>query len=55
MTPKNASSIHRPMYLAAEDVGPMPSSSTSSLSRRTSENAPIHRARFVNSGAIAEP
>ena len=55
MTPKEASNIHRPMYLAADDVGPMPSSSTSSLRRRTSENAPIHSARFVNKGAIADP
>ena len=55
MTPKKPSNIHRPMYLAADDVGPIPSSSTSSLRRRTSENAPIHSARFVNRGAIADP
>ena len=55
MMPKNASSIHLPMYLAAEEVGPISSSSTLSLMRRTRENAPIHSARFVNRGAIADP
>ena len=55
MTPKKASSIHRPTYLVAEETGSIPSSSTSSLRRRTRENAPIHSARFVNRGAIADP
>ena len=54
-TAKTASSIHLPKYFCADVSGPVPSSSTSSLKRMTSENAPTHRARFVNSGAIAEP
>ena len=45
----------RPIYACVCVMAPIPSLSTFSLIRTTSINAPTHKVRLVNTGAIAEP